>query len=97
MEINLWQEMTKEEITKVMCLGKVSISLEEIDRVWEAAQSLDPEGKCRVCYQTFREALCMVSKRSGVMHFLKPAFLTLFVCYIYVGSGRNGKDSKRAY
>jgi len=58
--------MTKEEITKVMCLAKVNISHEEIDRTWEAAKCLDLEGKSRVCYQTFREALCAVRSHSVI-------------------------------
>jgi hypothetical protein len=55
--------MSKEEITKVLCLAKVDISHEEIDRAWAAAQALDPENKCRVSYQTFREGLCQVGNQ----------------------------------
>jgi len=54
--------MTKEQITKLLCLAKVDITHEEIEKAYEAAQALDPEKKCRVCYQTFREALCQVTK-----------------------------------
>lgn len=49
-------------MTRLLCLAKVDISHCELDRAWEAAQALDPEeGKCRVSYQTFREALCQVN------------------------------------
>jgi hypothetical protein len=52
--------MTKEEMARLLCLANVNISHEELNCAWEAAQALDPEGKCRVSYQTFREALCQV-------------------------------------
>lgn len=55
-----FKEMTKEQIAKLFCLAEIPITHEQLDRTWEAAKLLDPEGQGRVSYQTFREALCQV-------------------------------------
>lgn len=55
-----FKEMSKEQICKLLCLAGIPLTHEQIDRSWEAAKCLDPEGKGRVSYQTFREALCQI-------------------------------------
>ncbi|XP_035702904.1 EF-hand domain-containing family member B-like [Folsomia candida] len=72
-----FREFTKEEMTRLLCLAKVDISHCELDRAWEAAQALDPEeGKCRVSYQTFREALCQVREENAKIQNVHIAYPT---------------------
>ncbi|CAL8087919.1 unnamed protein product [Orchesella dallaii] len=55
-----FKEMTKEQMCRLLCLANVPLTHEQINRTWEAAKCLDPDGCERVSYQTFREALCQV-------------------------------------
>lgn len=55
-----FKEMTKDQIAKILCLAEIPMSHEQLNRAFEAAKCLDPDGLDRVSYQTFREALCQV-------------------------------------
>jgi Ca2+-binding EF-hand superfamily protein len=54
---DVFAALTRDQMLKILCQAGVNISHEEFEKVWKKAQEMDPGGKERVSYQTFREAL----------------------------------------
>jgi len=42
---------------KILCRAGIKMSHNDFQLAWEKAKEMDPDGKGRVCFQTFREAV----------------------------------------